>query len=82
MYSSSLPCLRKFQQKEETFFCLILSVSPYNAYIETWNMNILILKDLAKLFWAFSFNIWRVTDSIVNFLRELFELHDILGRSY
>ena len=45
-------------------------------------MNVLILKDLAKLFWAFSFNIWRVTDSIVNFLRELFELHDILGRSY
>ena len=45
-------------------------------------MNILILKDLAKLFGAFSFNICRVTDSIVNFLRELFELHDILGRSY
>ena len=23
-----------FNKKEETFFCLILSVSPYNAYIE------------------------------------------------
>ena len=44
-------------------------------------MNILILKDLAKLFWAFSFNIWWLTDSIVNLLRELFELHDILGKS-